>query len=69
MMRDGATIETLNRLVLTKEQVAQMLQVPVDTVGGLHRTGQLPGFMIGKHLRWTQQGVQEFVEKIQNGEK
>ena len=51
-------------LVLTREQVGKLLQVPEDTVGNLHRTGQLPGFKVGKHLRWWPDDVRKFAEAL-----
>ena len=52
------------RLVLTREQVAEMLQVPPDTVNNLHRVGQLCGVKVGKHLRWRFGDVERFVNGL-----
>lgn len=52
------------RLVLTADEVASMLTVPVDTIKNLHRTGQLRGVLIGKHLRWRRSDVLAFVEAL-----
>ena len=51
-------------LVLTCEQVSKLLQVPEETVKNLHRTRQLPGVMVGKHLRFKLASVQSFVEAL-----
>ena len=51
-------------LVLTREQVAERLQVPVDTVENLHRTGQLRGVKVGKHKRWRPTDVETFVQQL-----
>ena len=51
-------------LVLTRAQVGTLLQVPEDTVENLHRTGQLPGFKVGKHLRWWPEDVRKFAEAL-----
>ena len=48
-------------LVLTRDQVAEQLQVPPDTIENLHRTHQLKGVKIGRHLRWTLSCVEKFV--------
>lgn len=54
-------------LVLTVEQVAELLQVSRDTVENLHRTRQLPAVRIGKHNRWRPQDVRRFVENLADG--
>lgn len=51
-------------LVFTREQVAALLQVSEDTIANLHRTGQLRGVKIGKHLRWRPADVRAFVEGL-----
>ena len=61
-MNDVPVIQST--LVLTCEQVAKMLQVPEDTVKNLHRTRQLPGVMVGKHLRFKPCSVRAFVEGL-----
>lgn len=52
-------------LVLTAEQVTELLAVPVETVRNLHRTRQLAGVLIGKHLRWRPDQVTAFVAALQ----
>ena len=54
----------LTPLVLTRQQVAKMLQVSEDTIGNLHRVGQLPGCKIGKHLRWRISDVCKYIEGL-----
>ncbi len=54
----------LTPLVLTREQVGELLQVSADTVDNLHRTNQLRAFKIGKHLRWWPEHVREFAEQL-----
>ena len=49
--------------VLTCANVARLLQVPEATIDNLHRTGQLCGFRIGKHLRWSPAAVRAFAEQ------
>ncbi len=51
-------------LVLTREQVGTLLQVSADTIENLHRTGQLSGFLVGKHLRWWPDDVRKFAENL-----
>ena len=55
--------------VLTRAQVATLLQVPEDTIENLHRTGQLSGFLVGKHLRWWPGDVRKFAESLANNER
>ncbi|MCH8968889.1 MAG: helix-turn-helix domain-containing protein [Planctomycetes bacterium] len=59
----------LTPLVLTRAQVGTLLQVPEDTVENLHRTGQLSGLKIGKHLRWWPEDVRKFAESLANNER
>lgn len=64
-----ADVETTNKLdltplVLTGAQVGKLLQVPIDTVENLHRTDQLLGIMVGKHLRWWPDDVRKFAEDL-----
>lgn len=54
----------LTPLVLTRDQVASVLQVPPDTIENLHRTRQLCGFQIGKHLRWDPDHVRAFAKQL-----
>ena len=54
----------LTPLVYTREQVASVLQVSPDTIENLHRTKQLCGFQIGKHLRWWPDDVRGFAEAL-----
>ena len=59
----------LTPLVLTRAQVGTLLQVPEDTVENLHRTGQLSGFLVGKHLRWWPEDVRKFAEALARNER
>ena len=56
-------------LVLTRAQVGTLLQVPADTIENLHRTGQLSGFLVGKHLRWWPDDIRKFAETLANNER
>ena len=61
-------IETLmGQLLLTQEETAQVLRVPVDTVKNLHRTHQLQGVLVGKHLRFLPAAIRAFAEGL-NGD-
>ena len=56
----------MRQVVLNANEVGELLRVPTDTVKNLHRTKQLPGIMIGKHLRWRVQDVKQFVNELGN---
>lgn len=51
-------------LLLTAEAAANSLAVPVSTIKNLHRTGQLPGILVGKHLRFSPATLRAFVERL-----
>lgn len=57
--------ETETRIVpltLNKQQAADALNVRVDTLLNLTRTGQLRSVQIGKHKRWLMVDLHEYVE-------
>lgn len=51
-------------LLLTAEGAAKALAVPEATIRNLHRTGQLPGVLVGKHLRFSPAALRAFVERL-----
>jgi|GEM_PF-2660526 len=51
-------------LMLDKDDVASLLRVGPATIENLHRTGQLRGRMVGRHLRWRPDDVRRFVEQL-----
>ncbi len=60
-----ATSETMGRLLLTRDQVAEVLGVPVETVDGLHRAKLLRAVRVGKHNRWRPEAVQSYVDGLE----
>ena len=50
-------------LVLNRESVAALLDVPLSTIDNLHRIGELQAFRIGKHNRWHVDDVRAFIER------
>ncbi len=64
-----AEIETtIAPLTLTKEEASAALNVPVDTLLNLTRTGQLRSVQIGKHRRWLMDDLREFVQNQRTDE-
>lgn len=64
-----ADVETTSRLdltplVLTRAQVAALLQVSEDSVSNLHRTEQLCAVKCGKFLRWRLSDVKAYIEGL-----
>ena len=57
----------LTPLILTREQVAALLQVSVDSIDNLHRTKQLIGVKVGKFLRWRLPDVKAYIEGLAPG--
>jgi excisionase family DNA binding protein len=46
-------IVPLDRQLLTAEEVAELLRLPVSTIYDLARTGRLPHLRIGRALRFS----------------
>ena len=64
----GITPALMGRILLSKEQVSELLQVETKTVDHLHRIGRLQGVKVGKELRWRPVWVLEFVEGLRQEE-
>ena len=56
------TETTIAPLTLDKQQAADALNVPPDTLLNLTRTGQLASIQVGKHRRWLIADLQAFIE-------
>lgn len=67
MCEGSVDIQPLTPLTLTKEEASAALNVPVDTVLNLTRTGQLASIVVGKHKRWLLDDLREYVEKQRTG--
>ena len=61
---NGKTAELMAKLLLTREEVSQLLVVPPDTITNLHRIRLLSGVKVGKHLRWKPEAVRQYVESL-----
>jgi excisionase family DNA binding protein len=52
-------IVPLDHQLLTAEEVAELLRLPVSTIYDLARTGRLPHLRIGRALRFSQHDLEE----------
>jgi excisionase family DNA binding protein len=60
---DNPVMETLERL-LTTQQLAAYLAVPVATLYAWRYTGDgPPGFRVGKHLRYRSSDVDQWIQR------
>ncbi|MCZ6652647.1 MAG: helix-turn-helix domain-containing protein [Planctomycetota bacterium] len=66
MMAETET--TTAPLTLTKEEAAAALNVPVDTLLNLTRTGQLRCVQIGKHKRWLLDDLRQYIQHQRDNE-
>jgi excisionase family DNA binding protein len=46
---------------VTPEEVADWLRVPVATIYKLAREGVLPGFKVGRHWRFRNEAIEQWV--------
>lgn len=53
------------RELLTVKEVAEILRIPVNTVYYLVRKGELCGLRIGKHIRFSSQRIQQYINESQ----
>lgn len=63
--RNGATLERDNERLLTIQQVAELLHVPVSWVYGRTRKRsieRLPGIRLGKYWRFREEEIHSWVE-------
>jgi excisionase family DNA binding protein len=69
---NGATVERDNERLLTIQQVAELLQVPVSWVYGRTRrrsTERLPGIRLGKYWRFREEEIHAWVESQRGGHR
>jgi excisionase family DNA binding protein len=70
--RNGATVERDNEKLLTIQQVADLLHVPVSWVYGRTRKrsiGRLPGIRLGKYWRFREEEIHAWVESQRGGDR
>lgn len=61
----STTSELLSRLLLTREQVGELLGVPPKTVDYLHRMRQLRAVKVGKFCMWKPETVRRYVGTLE----
>ena len=61
----ATTAELMSRLLLNREQVAELLGVPPETIGNLHRVKLLPAVRVGKRLCWKPDTVKMYVDSLE----
>lgn len=59
------TEELMSKLVLTREETAELLSVEPGTVDYLHRVRRLPAVRVGKENRWKPDTVREYVKSLE----
>lgn len=64
MTDQATTAELMARLVLSRDEVATLLNVEPATVANLHRLGRLRAAKIGRELRWLPSAVQAYVDGL-----
>ena len=62
---EETTEDLLSRLLLTREQVAKLLGVPLNSIDNLHRTRQLRAVQVGKYNLWKPEDVRRFVKALE----
>jgi excisionase family DNA binding protein len=70
--RNGATVERDNERLLTIQQVAELLHVPVSWVYGRTRKRsieRLPGIRLGKYWRFREEEIHAWVESQRGGHR
>jgi excisionase family DNA binding protein len=70
--RNGATVERDHERLLTIQQVAELLHVPVSWVYGRTRkrsTERLPGIRLGKYWRFREEEIHAWVESQRGGHR
>ena len=69
---NGATVERDNEKLLTIQQVAELLHVPVSWVYGRTRKRsieRLPGIRLGKYWRFREEEIHAWVESQRGGHR
>ncbi|MCT2535995.1 helix-turn-helix domain-containing protein [Aquibacillus koreensis] len=59
----------MEKEIMTVAQVAEYLQLSEMTTYKLVQEGKIPGFKIGRHWRVKRADLDEFIERLKNGER
>jgi excisionase family DNA binding protein len=59
----------LEKEIMTITQVAEYLQISDMTTYKLVNEGKIKGFKIGRHWRVKKEDLNEFIEKLKNGDR
>ena len=55
--------------IMTIEQLAEYLQLSETTTYKLVQNGTIPAFKLGRHWRVRKKGLEELLERPENGER
>jgi len=61
---ENRTQVLLDELLLSLDEVCELLKCPAETVRYLHRVGILKAVRVGKFSRWKPADVQKFIEEL-----
>ncbi|MRH44530.1 helix-turn-helix domain-containing protein [Aquibacillus halophilus] len=59
----------MEKEIMTVSQVAEYLQLSEMTTYKLVQDAKIPAFKIGRHWRVKKEDLNEFIERLKNGEK
>ncbi|MCM3490994.1 helix-turn-helix domain-containing protein [Alkalihalophilus marmarensis] len=59
----------LDKEIMTVTQVAEYLQLSEMSTYKLVQNGKIPAFKIGRHWRVKKEDLNEFIERLKNGER
>ncbi|WP_139314703.1 helix-turn-helix domain-containing protein [Alkalihalophilus pseudofirmus] len=59
----------LDKEIMTVTQVAEYLQLSEMSTYKLVQDGKIPAFKIGRHWRVKKEDLNEFIERLKNGER
>nr|WP_285839971.1 helix-turn-helix domain-containing protein [Alkalihalophilus marmarensis] len=59
----------MDKEIMTVTQVAEYLQLSEMSTYKLVQNGKIPAFKIGRHWRVKKEDLNEFIERLKNGER
>ncbi|MEE9293990.1 MAG: helix-turn-helix domain-containing protein [Phycisphaerae bacterium] len=63
-MTDDVT-QLMKEVFLTEPEAARVLRIPESTIQNLYRVGKLPGYAVGKHLRFKPEDLRTFAAELE----